>query len=159
MPEPPVANASPLNVLARAGRLELLRALGRRIVVPDAVAEEVTEHADEATRALWAEEWLVRVPTGGIAPAVAAWDLGAGESAVLSWAASHPGCVAVIDDYAARTCAEVIGVTVIGTLGLALRAKLAGRVALARPLVEELRRAGLYLSSAVIRSALTLVGE
>jgi predicted nucleic acid-binding protein len=65
----------------------------------------------------------------------------------------------VIDDYAARTCAEVLGVPVIGTLGLALRAKTRGRVAAARPLVEDLRRAGLYLSDRLINDALSLVGE
>ena len=53
----------------------------------------------------------------------------------------------------------MIGVPVIGTLGLALRAKLGGRVVAARPLVVELRRAGLCLSNDVIRSALAMVGE
>jgi len=52
-----------------------------------------------------------------------------------------------------------LGVRVVGTLGLALRAKARGTVAAARPLVEELRGAGLYLSNDLIRDALRLVGE
>jgi predicted nucleic acid-binding protein len=48
---------------------------------------------------------------------------------------------------------------VVGTLGLALRAKREGLVPSARSLVEELRRAGLYLSDGVVRDALALVGE
>lgn len=78
---------------------------------------------------------------------------------MLSWALAHPGTLAVIDDYAARRCAAVLRLPVKGTLGLALLAKRRGRVAEAAPLVEELRRAGLYLSDAVIRDALELVGE
>ncbi len=99
------------------------------------------------------------MPRRPVLEVVGSWDLGAGESAVLSWALEHPGTLAVIDDYAARTCATVLGVPVKGTLGLALLAKGRGRATNARSLVEELRRAGLYLSDAVIRDALSLVGE
>lgn len=134
MSEPPVVNSSPLIVLSRAGRLELLLTLGARVTVPNAVSEELAAHSDEAARALESVGWLARIPTDPVSPLVAAWDLGRGESAVLSWAAAHPGCLAVIDDYAARTCAEVLGVPVIGTLGLVLRAKFRGRIAAARPL-------------------------
>ncbi len=35
-----------------------------------------------------------------------AWDLGAGESAVLTWARRNPGFTAILDDRAARRCAE-----------------------------------------------------
>jgi predicted nucleic acid-binding protein len=148
-----------LIVLSRAGRLELLLTLADRVAVPDAVANEVAAHSDEAARSLESHAWITRISADPISPAVAAWDLGAGESAVISWAAAHPGCIAVIDDYAARTCAEVLGVPVVGTLGLALRAKMRGRIASARPLVEDLRQAGLYLSDTLIREALSLVGE
>jgi len=44
-------------------------------------------------------------------------------------------------------------------LCLALRAEVSGEVTSARPLVDELRRAGLYLSDDLIREALSLVGE
>ena len=39
MPDRAVVNASPLILLAKAGHLELLRALGRELMVPDAVVE------------------------------------------------------------------------------------------------------------------------
>lgn len=93
-------------MLARAGRLDLLQLVGERIAVPEAVAAEVAEHSDEGAWSLGAHEWLERVPAIDIPTAVASWDLGRGESAVLAWAVAHPGALAVIDDYAARTCAE-----------------------------------------------------
>lgn len=146
-------------MLARAGRLDLLQSVGDRIIVPDAVALEVRVHSDEAARALQSHSWLEQRPAIAVPPAVASWDLGAGESAVLAWATAHPGTLAVLDDYAARTCAEVLDLPLIGTLGLVLRAKASGLVTAARPLLEELRRAGLYLSDGVIREALSLVEE
>jgi predicted nucleic acid-binding protein len=53
-----VVNASPLVVLSRAGRLELLRLVGDRIVIPQAVVEEVKGHSDEAARALEDGSWF-----------------------------------------------------------------------------------------------------
>jgi len=92
-------------------------------------------------------------------PLVRGWDLGAGESAVLEWAQANRPARAIIDDYAARKLASVLAVQVTGTLGLALLAKRRGIVPLARPLVTELARAGLYLSEPIVASALRLVGE
>lgn len=133
MAEPPVVNAFPLIVLARAHRLDLLQLLGDRIVVPEAVANEVRVHSDEAARALESEaRWIAQVRSVPVQEAISAWDLGRGESAVLSWALSHPGSVAVIDDFAARKCAQVLGIPVKGTLGLILRAKTRGRIPAAR---------------------------
>lgn len=129
------------------------------MIVPDAVVEEVTAYSDDAARALATEEWIEPGPAVGTPSSISAWDLGAGESAVLAWAVAHPGTVAVLDDYAARTCAQALNVPLVGTLGLALRAKVSGRVSTAGSLVEELRRAGLYLSDRVVRKALALVGE
>ncbi|HEY2737838.1 MAG TPA: DUF3368 domain-containing protein [Thermoanaerobaculia bacterium] len=47
----------------------------------------------------------------------------------------------------------------MGTLGLVLRAKRTGEISAARPLVEKLRDAGMYLSDRVLEPALRLVGE
>jgi len=159
MSERPVVNASPLVTLARVGRLDLLRLLGPRVVVPAQVAGEVRVHSDEAARALDEESWIEQVPAVAVGEAIAAWDLGPGESAVLAWAVAHPGTLAVIDDYAARKCAEVIGVAVKGTLGLVLLAKTGGRIPAARQVIDDLRRAGLYLSDDIVARALALVGE
>ncbi|HVR99319.1 MAG TPA: DUF3368 domain-containing protein [Thermoanaerobaculia bacterium] len=46
-----------------------------------------------------------------------------------------------------------------GTLGLVLLGKKHGRLAAARPVLESLRGAGMYLSSSVMNRALRMVGE
>lgn len=159
MPDPIVVNASPLIVLARASRLDLLRNLGAPIHVPAAVVEEVGVHSDEAARLLKTLDWLIAVPNVEIVPLIRAWDLGEGESAVLEWAFKNRPSHAVLDDYAARRLAKVLSIPVTGTLGLALIAKKRGLIPEARPLVEDFLEAGLYLSPSIVERALNLVGE
>lgn len=78
---------------------------------------------------------------------------------MLAWAHSHPGTEAIVDDLAARRCAASLGIPVRGTLGLVLMAKRRGIIPAARPIVEQLRQAGMYLSDRVIQQALILVEE
>jgi predicted nucleic acid-binding protein len=159
--ERPVVNASPLIFLARGGMLDFLRLAGDEVVVPQAVADEVQrrEMADVTAQALRQTAWLVTVATPPVPPLIQAWDLGAGESAVLSWAYAAPGTEAIVDDLAARRCAAALGIPVRGTLGLVLTAKQRGLIPLARPVLEQLRQAGMYLSDGVLNQALALVGE
>jgi predicted nucleic acid-binding protein len=154
-----VVNASPLIVLARAGRIDLLTLVGTPIHVPESVSREVRAHSDDAAQALDTTPWLQTVSDAEMLPLVRGWDLGPGESAVLEWAQANRPARAIIDDYAARKLASVLAVQVTGTLGLALLAKQRGTIPLARPLVEELVRAGLYLSETIVERALRLVGE
>lgn len=79
-----VINASPLIVLFKSGLAELLPHLFKKIAVPQAVYDEVTSiNADAAATQLPNVGWL-QVINIDIYPAISAWDLGAGESAVLS---------------------------------------------------------------------------
>lgn len=65
----------------------------------------------------------------------------------------------VVNALAARRCAQAIDVPVIGTVGVALRAKRFGLVASGRATIEELRRAGLYVSEDLVAEALARLGE
>jgi predicted nucleic acid-binding protein len=156
-----VVNASPLIFLAEIAQLELLRLAAAEVLVPRAVADEVRRWGDEdaAARALDATPWLKIIDTPPAPASVQAWNLGLGESAVLSCALARPGVQAIIDDLAGRRCAVVHHVKVRGCVGLVLVAKQRGAIPLARPVIEGLRRAGLYLSDDVIGRALALVGE
>jgi predicted nucleic acid-binding protein len=156
-----VVNASPLIFLAGAGLLEFLKVPGGRVVVPAAVADEILcrGNSDAAAAALNDNPWLEPVERLPVPPEIQAWDLGAGESAVLSWVLMHQGMEAVIDDLAARRCAAVLGIPVRGTLGLVPTAKKQRRIEKARPVLSRLRSAGMYLSDRVLDEALKLVGE
>lgn len=161
MSEAAVVDASPLIYLAHADLISLLQLASPRILVPTTVSREIRRRgaADPTVQVLEKTPWLQEMEPGPDSPRVALWALGPGETSVLSWALSHPGCLAVLDDLAGRRCAEALDIPLIGTLGLVLRAKSRGDLPAARPVVEKLREAGMYLSDSVLSRALALVGE
>jgi predicted nucleic acid-binding protein len=155
-----VVDASPLIHLSRTRKIHLLTTLGPTIVVPASVhAEVLAKSADEAARIVEETPWLSRVPYSPVPAEILRWELGAGESSVLAWSQSHPGSLAILDDGKARRIAQKLGLPVIGTLGVVLRAKRRGLIPLARPVVNELIAQGMYVSPPVVRDALALVGE
>lgn len=156
-----VVNASPLIYLAHADLFPLLQSVGSPIRIPWAVRAEIQRRGpgDPTVRAIEAASWLEQVEPPETSPRVEAWGLGPGETSVLSWALLHSGCLAILDDLAGRRCAQFLGIPLMGTLGLVLRAKRTGEIPAARPLVEKLRDAGMYLSDRVLEPALRLVGE
>lgn len=157
-----IVNASPLIFLSKVDQLALLKLVATRIVVPHAVASEVCAKGDEdvTAKAVRASvDWLHILPPSPIPANIQAWDLGAGESAVLAAAINARDAVAVLDDSLGRKCAHTFGIETFGTLGLILLAKQRGHLSLARPLLQQMRFNGMYLADAVIDRALALVGE
>ncbi|HWQ35384.1 MAG TPA: DUF3368 domain-containing protein [Blastocatellia bacterium] len=161
MAERPAVNASPLIFLSRAGLLDFLQLAAPELIVPAAVAMEIQRRgpADITALAISRTPWLSVVETPAVPPLIQAWGLGKGESAVLTWAVSHPGTEVILDDLAARRCAATLSIPVRGTLGLVLIAKQRGLIPAARPVLRQLRQAGMFLSDRVMNQALALVGE
>ena len=158
-----VFNASPLIVLAKAGLLHEVMSLGDKVIIPDAVALEIgaVDDMSDPSR-LWvnspATAHLI-MNTPDISPFVAAWDLGAGESAVITIAHRDKNCMAVLDDLAARRCAAALGLRAIGTLGLILMAKQKGILGSVRRALDSVIVAGLYISPKHIDQILSEAGE
>jgi predicted nucleic acid-binding protein len=159
--EPAVVDTSPLVVLSRADELHLLQIAAQEVVIPAAVHREVAAYGpdDPTVKAIAVTPWLKIVASPRLPQTIESLDLGPGESEVIAWALAHPGCEAIIDDLAARRHAASLGVTVVGTVGLVLRAKQRGIFPQARPILEALRRSGLYLSDSILNQALARVDE
>ncbi len=131
-----VVNASPVITLAKAGHLTLLTELSDAVFLPDAVVVEVLAgpESDPARRALEGG-WGTRVPVSSM-PA------------------------AVLDDAQGRKCARALGLPLIGTLGIVLRAKRLGQISSAAEVLRDLQEAGLHLDQQTIAVALRpVVGE
>ena len=162
MPEPAaVIDTSPLILLARISRLDLLLTLRRRLVVPVPVLEEIRAKGDQdpIVRELEHARYLEEVPALPISEQTRRWDLGSGESSVLAWATEHPGTLALLDDMEARRCAESLGISLLGTAGLVLLAKRRGSIPAALPVLRELIAGGMYLSELTVAELLRRAGE
>jgi predicted nucleic acid-binding protein len=161
VPERPAVNTSPLIFLSRAGLLDMLKMEGDEIVIPKNVAEEIRRRGpnDLTVQAIETTAWLTVIDAPSIPDTIQAWDLGDGEASVLAWGYANPGTVIIVDDLAARRCAATLGIPVRGTLGLILTAKKRRLIPEARPVLEKLRKSGMYLSDRILNQALALVDE
>jgi predicted nucleic acid-binding protein len=156
-----VANASPLIYLTHVGLLEVLDEPGVPVVVPDRVLAEIGAHGatDPAVLAVGAASWIQVVPAPTIPKEVSDWGLDPGESAVLALALEQPGSQAILDDLDARHCAASLNIPTQGTLGLMVVAKRLGLISEVRPLIDQLRLAGFYLSQKLAERVLRAAGE
>ena len=161
MADKAIINASPLIFLSRSQHLDLLQGFADEVWVPEPVATEILQRSqhDITARAIKQTEWLITKSVSHIPTIVIEWRLGTGESSVLALAAEHPGIEAIIDDLAGRKCAASLNIPVRGTLGIVLVAKKRGLIPKARPVIEDMMAAGLYLSRKVMDEALLRVGE
>jgi predicted nucleic acid-binding protein len=157
-----IFNASPVILLGKIGQLHLIDALSPTFRIPRAVIDEIGAGApgDPAVNWLRTPSVCTHIADAPAPPPfLAQWDLGAGETAVLSLALAEGNAVVVLDDLAARTFAQTFQVPLLGTLGLLIRAKSAGLIGHLAPHIRNLEAAGSNLSPSVIAHALDLAGE
>ena len=150
-----VLNASPLIVLARVGLESLPLSLAAQVTVPRPVAEEIQAgpSLDPARQALAAGRFTI-VDSPPPPAELLAWDLGYGETAVLSWTIANPGWTAVLDDGEARKCARAFSIPIKGTLALVLMAKQRGFISSAGEVIQALLNIGFRLDEGLIRDSL-----
>ncbi|HSN23032.1 MAG TPA: DUF3368 domain-containing protein [Methylomicrobium sp.] len=148
-------NASPIISLANIGYAHLLSESCSQMIIPKAVAIEIMNGPNDDPAKHWiattGQQWIQE--TGTILPIISGWDLGAGESAVLSWCCQHPDYEAVIDDLAARNFAKSFGVSLCGTVGVIVIAKKRGVISSVKPLLASL------IDPSLCTAALHLAGE
>lgn len=161
MPEHVISNTSPLFYLHRLRQLDLLQKLYSRLLVPEAVVDELQAGRDqgedipEVTNYDWIEVRAVRMP----AVVTLITDLGAGEAQVLALALELPGSLVLLDDRVARAVANMRNIRMTGTAGVLLKAKQEGHIPAVAPLLERLLQLDFRLSNAVQGSILKLAQE
>jgi predicted nucleic acid-binding protein len=137
-----VSNAPPLIFLAKYGRLELLAALlGREVVVPDLVRDEVLASPVTPAEQRRLERFLsgCRVVTAAAIEG-SATALSAADNAVVTVAQAEEAGRVLADERLLREVLAAERIPVLGTLGVLLKALGAGLVtpAQARATVEHL---------------------
>ena len=156
-----VVNASPLNCLFKSGLQDLLPGLFKDIYVPESVLKEVTGtgKSDFPAEQLSQQQWLKIAIDIPLDLRVASWDLGRGESEVISFALLHPSFRVVLDDREARRCAETLGCKSIGTAGILVLARRRKLLPSLRDAFSQLSNSGLWISRDLIDELCSLEGE
>ena len=156
-----ICDASPLILLAKVERLDLLRALAEEVWIPAAVWQEaVTNAAGRPEAALIARDFsCLREPPDAELEAAFRLQVDAGEAAALALAARNRHACLLMDDAHGRALAELNNFRCIGTLGWLVRAKRAGLLPALHPLFEQLRHAGWHIDQRLLTGALKAAGE
>lgn len=104
---------------------------------------------DPATQGLPEAQWAQKAQTP-IDQDVVVWNLGAGETAVLSFALHNRDYTAIVDDRAARRCDRVLRIPTFGTAGVVVLAKRRGLIGSVEDSLRRLQNADLWLSEQLI---------
>lgn len=156
-----VVNASPLISLAKISQVHILPKLCAQMIIPEAVAQEIKDGSDDDPAKKWlqtsGQQWVKDI--GNVSSVISAWDLGTGESEVLSWAYQHQAYQVVIDDLAARKCARTLNISVCGTIGVIVIAKKKGQIPSVKPLLKQLSGVAFRIDQRLFQEALRLAGE
>lgn len=83
-------------------------------------------------------------------------DEGEAEAIALAY---ERGFQIILDDRQARSVAKNLGISIIGTVGVLVKAKQAGLIPFLKPLLDELQVNGFYLNEDLKVEALKLVEE
>jgi uncharacterized protein len=159
-----MVDASPLILLTKVGRTDLLELnedFPVQVVIPSVVYHEISskDQADPVVQVIKSAGWSVLPPTPQRYQHFDLNRLDDGERSVLELALQEPDCEVILDDHAARQYARAHNIKLLGTIGLVLLAKKLGLIEAVRPLLADIRWAGLYVADSVIDAALEQAGE
>jgi predicted nucleic acid-binding protein len=158
-----VSNTGPVIAPAKIDQLGLLKILYSVVQIAPAVHGELMAKAgpeipriDQAPR-----DFLQLTPIPPSTPDVERMTrrLGPGEQEAIALAVSSGVTLLLIDDRAGRRAVEQPGPAVSGVAGVLIRAKQDGLIPAVRPMLEEIRRNGYWLSDALIETAARFAGE
>jgi predicted nucleic acid-binding protein len=146
-----IADASCFIVLEKIGFLFLLERLYSQIYTTPEVANEyelplpswvTIESATDTNQQRSLEELIDR-----------------GEASAIALALEIPNSLIILDDDKARKVAQRFGIEITSTIGILLKARLAGHIPAIAPILSSLKKTGFFLSPALESVILTTAGE
>ena len=158
-----VSNASPLINLARIGQLRLLPRIFERLLIPEAVWQEVVVDGDDqpGAKEILQAGWVERADVSNRQLVRSLrQELDPGEAEAIALAVEVNADWLLMDERLGRQTARHFGLGYIGLIGILKAAKQRGEIAALRPLLEQLRDlAGFRISPALYEQVLREMGE
>jgi len=158
-----VSNTSPVINLAVVNHLNLLQKLYSKIVIPQAVYDEIVIEgagqagAEEVETLDWIE--IKQVANRSMVKSLEA-DLDIGEAEAVVLAVELNADLLLINERKGRAVANRLGVNYIGLLGVLVQAKHDGLIPAVRPVMDSLMtQAGFWVSNELYNHVLQVTGE
>ncbi len=141
MPKAIISDTSCFIILTNIGELELLQKVYGQIVTTPEIVAEFGELLPE-----WVEIAEVK---DKYRQTILELQIDKGESSAIVLALETPDSVVILDDYKARKIAERLGVTLTGTIGVIIKAKLNGIIPSVKPIIEKIKQTDFRLSAEI----------
>ncbi len=154
-----VANTTPIISLASIGHLDLLAKLFGKIIIAEAVYQELKAKPAYGHDQIDCDFIEVQAIQGKLYKQLLLSQLDSGEAETIILAKETQADFVIIDENIGYQFARNAGLTPIRTLSLLLNAKEKGHVPLVKPLMDDMMEKGRWYSQAVYRAFLTKAGE
>ena len=149
-----VSDTTALTYLIQIGRIDLLFSLYGKVIIPEAVRDELLRSHNSLPNGI---EVIPVLDRQAVKEILVELDIGEAEAIVLSQQLKAD--FLLIDEGNGRRMALQFGLDIIGTLGVLLTAKTAGLIPAVKPELEKLAQLDFYFSEELRLRILSLAGE
>lgn len=157
-----VCNTSPLILLAKIQRLDLLVQLYGEVLIPSSVLSEVEaspgKEVGQIRARLRRRKFQLHEATKRVLEGVPA-GLGPGEREAIALALETKADLVILDDQQGRRIAREKGLSVTGTVGVLIEARGRGIIASVRRELDRLIEAGMWIDEVFYHRILQEFGE
>jgi predicted nucleic acid-binding protein len=156
-----VVNTSPWIALSICGQISLLEKLYDDVYIPIGVRDEIMAGGKEGigVRELLESSWIKIERVFDIEKIKLLYELEQGEAEVIILAREKGINQVLIDEKVARMQAKVLGLNVIGTLGLLLKAKKNGLLPSIKLSIDKILEGGIWIKENIIKGILKDASE
>lgn len=141
-----ISDTSCFIIFSKIEKLDLLKSVYGQIVTTSDIVEEfgeplpdwiIIEHVADKSRQRILELQIDR-----------------GESSAIALALETQNCTLILDDFKARKIAQQLGITITGTIGVIVKAKLNGIIPSIKPYIEKIKETNFRISAEIELQAL-----
>lgn len=158
-----ISNTSPITNLAAVGQIDLLRQLYEKVIIPQAVYDELTSGSGEQPGSVEVQTlgWVeTRSVTDRALVVALQMELDDGEAEAVALAKELAADLLLLDERRGRATAARLDLRCIGLLGALIEAKQKGYVSAIKPVLADLiEKAGFWISQPLYARVLEAAGE
>ena len=158
-----ISDTSPVINLAAAGQLDLLKKLYGKVIIAQAVYDEivVTGAGQAGAKEVESANWIeVKEVANHTLIASLQLELDKGESESIALALESNADLLLLDERKGRAIASRLGLKFIGLLGVLVEAKQKGHISAVKPVVDDIiAKAGFWISQELYKRVLESAHE
>lgn len=157
-----ISDTTAISSLFNINKLELLHQLFDEIIIPHAVYQELLalEHFEVDITIIKGSNWLkVQKSTNKLLIEELSQELDIGESEAIALAYEIEAGLLIIDEKRGRKKAKALGIKTVGLIGVVSELKKRGFVTFVKPILDELRTSGFWISDDLYQKILDAEGE